>query len=375
MGNKLTITVWCGAFIASVAIACIAMGIALGWDLVPTSLSHLVDRGPVTAAILILFAVGLLINAINTVFVLRQLSLTSQGVTHVRMPNRERVAGRGLLGVHIDRLYDMYADCASGDISQASCLNAIRNQLFRREWIVRSASSLLLTLGLVGTVLGLTEGLGGLSSTVNSVASETLSATSEATNSADIQPSEAAPASTSATPDVSIGLNKALGGMASAFVTTLFGAVLGGVFLKLLCGCTDCLIEEVVDQIELTTEARVIPLLRQSPEEMLRRQERAFRKWAARMEDAALRECERLGQVSEQLVQITQRYARLSRAIAQAEAQLSGSRGHLALLSRLNTVVLRWDSLTKTRGLRAGIAACCIIAIVGGVRLIVDFVY
>lgn len=373
MGNKLTFTVWLAAFLTSLTIVGIAAGTAFGLDLVPSSIAHLIDRGPITAAILVVFAIGLVFNAFNTLFVLRQLSLTAQGVTQVRLRNREKAEARGLLGLHIDRLYDMYADSSSAEVSQASCLNAVRNQLFRREWIVRSASGLLLTLGLVGTVLGLTDSLSGLSSTVSAVAPETLISTEKTIESSDSQTAEDSESMAEPAPEMSAGLNRALGGMASAFATTLFGAALGGIFLKLLCGCTDCLIEEVVDQIEMTTETRVIPLLRQSPEEALRRQERAFRRSSKRMEEAAARECQRLAEVSQHLAEITRRFTKLSQSIAEAESRLANSESHLALLSGMNGFVSKWESVTRSKLMKTGVAACCILSTFGAVRLITDF--
>lgn len=375
MTNKTTILVWFIFTLLSTTVACVTLGSVCGLELIPDSLMHLMDRGPVTVTILIVFSVGLLINVSNTMFVVRQMSLVAQGVTYVRLPNRNRVAGRGLLGMHIDRLYDMFGESGSENVSQTISLNALRNQLFRREWVVRSSSSLLLTLGLVGTVVGLTDSLGGLSATINAVATETLRTSGGATATEDDSHDKEKSQSAAGSADMSSGLNKALGGMASAFITTLFGAVLGAVFLKVLCTCTDCMIEELLDQIEITTEARVIPLLKVSPHELLRRQERAFREWATKMEQAATRECDRLADVSAHLVQITRRFAQLSRAIAQAESQLAGSKNHLALLSRVQQTISKWNSFLGSRSARITAAACCIVAAVGIVRVIVDFTF
>lgn len=373
MTNKTTILLWLIVTLLATAVAGVTLGSICGLELIPDSLAHLMDRGPVTVAILIVFSVGLLINVSNTLFVLRQMSLIEQGVSNIKLPNRNRVSGRGLLGIHIDRLHEMFGEFGSENVSQTISLNAIRNQLFRREWLVRSSSSLLLTLGLVGTVVGLTDSLGGLSTTINSVATDTLKTTKSASGSSEV----ALPAEKfdngERSSDMSAGLNKALGGMASAFITTLFGAVLGGVFLKVLCNCTDCMIEEVIERIEIITEARVIPLLKVSPHELLRRQERAFRKWAAQMEQAATHECDRLADVSAHLVQITRRFAQLSRAIAQAESQLTNSETHLTLLLRVNKTISRWNSLLSSRPIRITAAACCLVATVGVVRVIVDF--
>lgn len=392
MGNKLTITLWFAAFLASAAIAILAIFAASGRDVVPTAAQHLIDRGPITVCIVGLFAIGLVINGVNTVSILYQRHLVSKGVVHVRLPNQERVIGEGLLGTHVNRLYEMYSDSVVADINQSSCLNSIRNHLHRREWIVRTTSNLLLTLGLIGTVLGLTDSLGGLSTTVNAVASESLNLTIDTKsdepesqkNSQQLsqtespEPSRPKPSSfeqpelTSSSRDVSIGLNQALGGMASAFLTTLFGAVLGGVFLRILYGCTECLIEEVVDQIELTTETRVVPLLRNSPEEVLRQQHRAYKKRVEQLEDAAAREYSRLSNISEHLVTITRRYARLSKSIAEAEAMLSNSKSHQVFMARIQQLLSTYP-VAKWHGMWIGVAACVVIASVTIIRLVLDF--
>ncbi|MEZ6152475.1 MAG: hypothetical protein R3C09_20435 [Pirellulaceae bacterium] len=52
--------------------------------------------------------------------------------------------------------------------------------------------------------------------------------------------------------------------MSSAFATTLLGAIFGGILLKLLVNCTQCLADQLVDDIEVTIELQLVPLLRSS---------------------------------------------------------------------------------------------------------------
>jgi predicted PurR-regulated permease PerM len=63
--------------------------------------------------------------------------------------------------------------------------------------------------------------------------------------------------------DPAIGLKQALSGMSSAFITTLAGAVLGGFFLKLLSHSTINLIEDLIDQMRYKAELEIIPKLQQ----------------------------------------------------------------------------------------------------------------
>lgn len=369
MNQKATLLIWTVLFLTSVAIAAFGVCAATDCHLLPTSVAHLIDRSPITLAIMVVFSVGVVTNGINTMFVLRQQALVSDGVRETHSRRRHRVSGRGLLGLHIERLYEMGGDHSMESVSQSTSLNVIRNQLFRREWLVRSASSLLLTLGLVGTVLGLTKSLGGLSTTVNAVARDTLqSVESESEQS----PTGSVNAESS---DMSVGLNQALGGMASAFLTTLFGAVLGGVCLKLLCGCTECFTEELVDRIELLTETTVLPHLRVSPAAMIQRREREFRKWAEQMESLATQEFERFGELSARIGQVTDNFESMAKSMKRAEKHVAGSRAQVATLIGMHKFIERWERFTSSRMAIVGTASCALIAVIGIARFCVELVF
>ncbi|MDJ0516776.1 MAG: MotA/TolQ/ExbB proton channel family protein [Trichodesmium sp. MO_231.B1] len=122
----------------------------------------------------------------------------------------------------------------------------MENQLSRRENWVQLFAGLLITLGMIGTVLGLTLSMGGLSEAIDGIR-----VNMQSTDIAD--PSNMA-ASLS-------GLGKALSGMSSAFITTLVGAFLGGLFLKILSHSTTNLIEYLLDNIRFLTEVEYLPEL------------------------------------------------------------------------------------------------------------------
>ncbi len=371
MTQKTTLFIWLVLFLSSFALAVVGVSTSIGYDILPNSMSHLVDRSPTTLAIMAVFSLGVFANGINTRFVLRQLSFASNGVKKIRSGSTQQVAANGLLGLHIERLYDTFGEQSTDSVDQSTSLNAIRNQLIRREWIVRTASSLLLTLGLIGTVLGLTKSLGGLSTTVNAVAQESIKSNEPEPPTTDQAPSDTLKSDSD---DVSIGLNEALGGMASAFLTTLFGAVFGGVCLKMLCGCTECFTEELVDRIELVTEASVLPNLRASPAALIQRREREFRGWVEHMETLAINEFERFGELSARIDQITANFERMADSMKQAEKHLIGSRTQVANLVEMNELVEKWNRFTSSRIAKMGIALCCVIAVIGIARFCVDLV-
>jgi hypothetical protein len=372
MTQKATLVIWLLLFSASVLLAVMGCGAAVGSDILPDSASHLIDRSPTTLAIVIVFSAGLVTNGINTLYLLFQARLVNAGVTERQSRAQPRFSGRGILGMHIERLCKSAEHLSTESVSQTVSLNSIRNQLYRREWLVRSASGLLLTLGLIGTVLGLTNSLGGLSATVNVVAQDTLNSVSRGAERRALQ-SPAEKADTDST-EIAVGLNQALGGMASAFLTTLFGAVFGGVCLRILCSCTECFTEELVDRIELLTEASVLPRLRLSPEAMIQRREREFRKWVEQMENLAVREFEHFGELSVRIGQITANFEKMADALKRAEDQLAGSRATIEMLDGMNTYLKKWERFTSSRMAITGTVSFVFIAISGIIRIGLDII-
>ena len=227
--------------------------------IVSDDLSSVVDRGIITQLILALFLFSLAINFKNTLLIYFQSRITKSGFCDVsKVDGNSQIAAKGLLGIHGERLINVFQRSkGSSEVSQTVSLRAIHNVFRRREWFVRSCGSLLITLGMVGTVLGLTHSLGGLSTTVNAVAQQANAkpSTDEAKTGDNVGGTEAE------STDISSGLNQALGGMASAFVTTLMGAIFGGVFLRIISQCTDAAADRAVEDIEIETEQHLLPLL------------------------------------------------------------------------------------------------------------------
>jgi len=188
------------------------------------------DATGVARAIVIFFVVALGINALNTYSVFFEFDAVRRS--------------RGLFAQHVANLRDIAQNKIG--VEQEFSLEIIENRLLRREGWVQLFSNLLITLGMVGTVLGLTIAMGSLSGTIGAIR-DNLTATDGGS-----APDLAAPIA---------GLSGALAGMSTAFLTTLLGAVLGGLTLKLLSHSTTNLIEDLVDTIRHKTEAEVIPTL------------------------------------------------------------------------------------------------------------------
>ncbi|MBD2484950.1 MotA/TolQ/ExbB proton channel family protein [Planktothrix sp. FACHB-1365] len=186
------------------------------------------DKTGITNIIIILFIISLVINVTNTIRIAIEFSQINNS--------------KGLFKEHITTL----ERAAQGklSISQDFSLTIIENRLLRQESWVQLFANLSITLGMIGTVVGLTLSMEGLSEAMGSmtnVGSETGGNFNDPT----------------------IGLKQALSGMSSAFITTLAGAVLGGFFLKLLSHSTINLIEDLIDQIRYKAELEIIPKLQQ----------------------------------------------------------------------------------------------------------------
>ncbi|ERN42373.1 hypothetical protein KR51_00008940, partial [Rubidibacter lacunae KORDI 51-2] len=188
------------------------------------------DATGVARAIVVLFVVAVIVNAINTYSVFFEFDAIKQS--------------RGIFGKHVATLREISANKIA--IDQQFSLEIVENKLLRREGWVQLSSNLLITLGMIGTVLGLTIAMGQLSGTIAAIR-DNIAASADGS-----LPDLDAPIA---------GLSGALAGMSTAFLTTLLGAVLGGLTLKLLSHSTVNLIEDLVDNIRHKTEAEVIPAL------------------------------------------------------------------------------------------------------------------
>tara|TARA_Y100000590_G_scaffold322836_1_gene365640 strand:+ start:483 stop:1445 length:963 start_codon:yes stop_codon:yes gene_type:complete len=201
------------------------------------------DSSGISGYIVTMFIGLYLLNASNTLYFNRELALQSSSNMPIYDPDTNMITAEkeGLLSTHINNLSTIYKGLSHGSVTQDNSLDHIANGLFRREYFVQIGSNIMITLGLIGTIYGLIVAISGLEGVMTSLGS----------GSDDIIP----------------GLKKALTGMGTAFYTTLFGAIFGGFFLKLMHQATINIAEELIDDISLTTEKYVLPYLRKTVEE------------------------------------------------------------------------------------------------------------
>ncbi len=297
MRVESTKLLWCLVFTLGVIVAIALLAEIKGYAVLPESQSKLIDRTWVSKVIVGVFVFSLVVNARNTWLLMLERRHLRHGLRIDRSSGNLSLAGAGLLGLHANRMKQIYGMSFDGDISQSVSLGAIRSRLYGQEWVVRVASQLLLTLGLIGTVLGLSNSLDGLSGAMGSTVGglgNSVDATVESNSS------------------LTTGLTSAVGGMATAFATTLFGAILGGVFLKLLFSCTQFLADELVDEIEIVTETQLVPMIRASTSDLtVRRHETLML-----LDKAALCEQARVAAMTKNINQYAERLEALNSKVA-----------------------------------------------------------
>lgn len=166
------------------------------------------DQSRVTVVILVLFMIGLFLSLTLTLALTREVKQAILLGSVARDEGLEAVNPRlGRYATH--RFFASLKVSTSGDRPPPvdSLIDMELNGYHRRSDAIGVVGNLLITLGLIGTVVGLTFTLGGLSSAL-----EALGNNQE---------------------ELSRGLRLAMSGMGTAFYTTLLGSVLGGVLLRI----------------------------------------------------------------------------------------------------------------------------------------------
>lgn len=142
---------------------------------------------------------------------------------------------------HIDNLYTI--SLSHPEVSQDNLIEILHSRLLAKNKVVELFASVLITLGLIGTILGLMFMMDELVATVNLIESqgESDSILSELFRD-----------------------GGAMAGLGVAFVTTLLGAVLGGVILRVLTSIIDANIMKYIAHLAELTEVHVLPYMRQA---------------------------------------------------------------------------------------------------------------
>lgn len=193
------------------------------------------DESKITWIIMGLFLAGVIASLMLTI------NVTSEFIEAVHQ--QELAQDKGLMGLEktgkrtrtVNRFYQSLKIVASNNDSPniETLIEMEYSQLSRQSHAIEVLGNLLITLGLIGTVMGLTLTLSGLTSSLDALGTNQ---------------------------DMLLaGLRKAMGGMGTAFYTTLLGAVLGGVLLRIFALITENGIAGLHDYITKTCMVHLSP--------------------------------------------------------------------------------------------------------------------
>ena len=196
------------------------------------------DKSGISFVIVSIFVIVLIKNFTDIRYLGKQIGLANSQIKQLQEVNNIRKflksSEGSLLRDHIVNLYEIFKRDIS--ISQDNLISLMQARLLSRTKITDFCSCLLVTLGLVGTIIGLITSAGGLEAVVESVGEDQTA--------------------------LLTGIRETITGMGTAFYTTLLGAVLGGIFLRLLGNLVDSNIEFLVSCIAEMTEVYILPIFR-----------------------------------------------------------------------------------------------------------------
>lgn len=139
---------------------------------------------------------------------------------------------------HIESLYTIFQ--AHPKIEQDHLIEILHARLLARNRIVELFASLLLTLGLIGTIVGLIDMMNGMKGVLTESGGDNLMQR----------------------------MGGPLSGLGVAFNTTLIGAIFGGVILRILSSVIDASITRYVAHVAELAEVHVLPIMRRIADKM-----------------------------------------------------------------------------------------------------------
>ena len=131
------------------------------------------------------------------------------------------------------------------NLSQDSLVTLLYSRMMAKSKMVDILGGVLVTLGLIGTIVGLISMTDGLSATLSSLGDD----------------GEAA--------DLLSGMRSTMFGLGTAFNTTLVGAILGSVVLRILNNVYTSNVDHLVTYVATTTEVNIVPMLKRKSRKKL----------------------------------------------------------------------------------------------------------
>jgi hypothetical protein len=187
--------------------------------------------------------IGILLKSYRDIsFLDRETNLATSQVDSLRQINDVgkflEAAEPSVFRDHIKSLHTIFL--SHSQISQEGILDVTHARLLASNRVVDLLASILITLGLIGTILGLLICVGPLEDVL-----------SGGGGSADME-------------KIMGALRTTVKGLGTAFYTTLFGAALGGVMLRILTNVVDAHITRYIAHLAELSEVYVLPAMRRT---------------------------------------------------------------------------------------------------------------
>ncbi|MCC7335634.1 MAG: MotA/TolQ/ExbB proton channel family protein [Pirellulaceae bacterium] len=198
------------------------------------------DKSYLVVVIIVLFALGVFLNFSGVRQLRVEYVCAAACVDLLQSPEGLKSVLQGMPAGIFHRHVQDLGNIARYDESftQDSLVTLLYSRLMAKAKVVEILSSILVSLGLIGTILGLIAMTGGLSATMDSLSSEDAGS-------------------------LLIGMRATMSGLGTAFYTTLVGALFGSVVLRLLNNVYTSNVDHLVSYVASTAEVKIVPRLKQ----------------------------------------------------------------------------------------------------------------
>jgi hypothetical protein len=200
------------------------------------------DHTGITFCIAAVFVIAFVKSLLDALFIDREFRLTDKQIRLFWQSNIKdflEQAEPSIFRSHVGNLTLIWK--RDDLIMQDNLVELLHARLRAKIRPLDVASSIMVSLGLVGTIVGLIAAVGGLGSAMTSAGTDQTGLVA--------------------------GMNATLVGMGTAFSATLMGSIFGGVILRLLYTSVNSQTEHLVAHIAELTEVHLLPVLRDAARE------------------------------------------------------------------------------------------------------------
>lgn len=207
------------------------------------------DSSGISTILVACYAVALARSFLDVRYISRQTQMAKRQVLTLVAGGRIRTllekCEDSLLRDHITNLYEISR--RSSEVSQDNLVVLMQSRLHARIRLTEIAGGVLVTIGLVGTIVGLISSFAGIDVVLKNVGEDKQKLLS--------------------------GFTDTLGGMGTAFYTTLLGSILGGVVMRVLNTIVVSSTDALLSRIAELTEVYILPTLRTTAKRKRRHEE------------------------------------------------------------------------------------------------------